>query len=128
MKKAINGLKEQTDMTIKVNLSVFERINFPSIMPSRGNTSAIELGLAIKRRIDFNAEEVKEYSIIKLPDGRTARNIEHDNKLREFRFEAYEILRIQEGARILEENEKVEERNLELVKKFMAIDVKRKAE
>lgn len=117
---------EDQDMAIKVTLSVIERIHFPSIMPQRGNTVSLELGLSIKKRVSFTPEEVKEYSIIYLPDGRTFRKSEKDNVLREFRFENYELLHIQQGARFLDENGMVEERNLELVKKFLAIKIKTK--
>lgn len=123
-KKTINP--EEPDMATKVVLTVLERILFPSIMPQRGNTVSLELGLAIKKRVSFTPEEVKEYSIVYLPDGRTVRKPEKDNVLREFRFENYELLHIQQGARFLDENRMVEERNLELVKKFLAIKIKTK--
>lgn len=124
MTKKINP--EDQDMATKITLSVIERIHFTSIMPQRGNTVSLELGLAIKKRVSFTPEEVKEYSIVYLPDGRIARKIEKDNVLREFRFENYELLHIQQGARFLEDNDLVEERNLELVKKILAINIKTK--
>lgn len=124
--KKLTPKPTEPDMVTKVTLSVPERIHFPSIMPQKGNTASVELGLAIKRRVSFTLDEMKEYKITPLP----GKIILWDPKApaREFRFENYELLHIQQGARFLEENELVDENNLELVKKFLAIVVKNKGE
>jgi hypothetical protein len=114
----------EEDMATKVILSVSERIHFPSIMPRSSNTAGIALGRAIKNRVMLTPDEIKEYDMRSLPDRRVAWNPKAP--AREFRFEDYELLHIQAGARFLEENELVEETNDELVKKFLAIVVKKK--
>lgn len=120
MKKKINT--EDQDMATKVTLSVLERIQFNTIMPRNGNTVSLELGLAIKSRVAFTPEETTEYKITPLPNNKIS--FDSTAPAREFRFENYELLHIQQGARFLEDNGLVEERNLELVKRFLAIVVK----
>jgi hypothetical protein len=46
--------------------------------------------------------------------------------LREFRFESFEITLIQEGVRILDGKKLIEPFNLDLAKKFRAINIKTK--
>lgn len=112
-------------MTTKVIMSVIERIHFSSILPRNGSIVEMELAENLSKRIAFLPTEIEEFEIVNLPDGRITWNI-LKAKLREFRFESFEITLIQEGVRILDGKKLIEPFNLDLAKKFRAIVIKPK--
>src|SRR5450759_5862098 len=90
---------KEVDMATKVVLSVMDRIHFPSLLPQSGSIVEMELSENLSKRISFTPEEIKEVEMANLPDGRIVWNAAKA-KLREFRFENFEITLIQEGIRI----------------------------
>ena len=112
-------------MATKVVLSVMDRIHFPSILPQAGSIVEMELSENLSKRISFAPEEIKEVEMANLPDGRIVWNAAKA-KLREFRFENFEITLIQEGIRILDEKKQIQPSNLNLAKRFKGINIKTK--
>jgi hypothetical protein len=124
MKKEV---KTSENMAIKVILSVPERVVFATLLPTEGSIVEMTLGKALIKRINLNEEEIKEYECVRLPDGRQTYN-KLKAKLREFRFETFEILFIQQGARSLDRQKRLTPFNYELAERFLAIAVKTKEE
>ena len=116
-------MKRKNAKTTMMALSVFERIHFESILPQNGTVAEMDLAVSLTKRVNFLPKEIEEYGIVNLPDGRTAW-IDKKAKSREFSFESYEMLFIQQGARKLEELKLVARYNKDLVKRFLAIVIK----
>jgi len=123
MKKTIE--KKEEDMLIKVNLSVLDRIHFESILPVQGSLSEMDLAEKLVNKVDFSDAEKKEYSIARLPNGMVAYNPQK-NELRQFRFESFELLYIQQGINEHDERKTLRRFNKDLAKKLRDIKVKAK--
>lgn len=124
MKKVI---KTEEEMTIKVNLSVFERIHFAELLPRSGSRSEMSLAETLTKRVGFTAQEIEEFKIVALSEKRVGWSAEKA-KLREFRFETFEILFIQQGAKYLDDSKQLTADNYKLADRLLAIAVKTKEE
>ncbi len=118
--------QENTDMSIKINLSVLDRIHFPALMPLRGSMAENALAEALSKRVIFTPAEIMEYKIALLPDGRTIWN-QGKAKLREFRFEKFEMILIQAGVRMHDEGRSIPRDANSLAEKLLSINVNDKA-
>ena len=92
MKKTIESPKA----SIKIKLSVRDRIHFYLLSPLQGSRVENALSQSINKRIDFTPEEKKEMEIIPLQGGRVVWNSSKE-KSKDFFFEPHEILLIQQG-------------------------------
>jgi hypothetical protein len=59
-----------------LTLSVRERLLLPGLLPSVGGRIEIIVVASLRRLFEFSAEEVEEYKLIDLPDGRVQYNPE----------------------------------------------------
>ena len=112
-------------MTIKVILTVPERVNFPSIMPLQGSLAEVDMINTLNERVKITEQEAEEYRYTTLLDGRFAYDATKARP-REFTFESYEILLIQQGISSHDERKTLRPWNAELAKKIKAIQVKSK--
>jgi hypothetical protein len=121
MKKSV---KENPDQKIKVSLSVPERFNLPALFPPRSSRMGNALSQSLRSKISFTPEEKKEYKIVMFPDGRYFYNPSKSRE-KEFTFEPFEILHIQQGISIhdLQETIADNEATTKLVEKIMALKV-----
>jgi hypothetical protein len=111
--------------TIKVILSVPERVNFPTIMPLEGSLAEVDLINNLNERIQLSEKEVEEFKFAWLPNGRFAydpvKGVDG-----EFTFESFEILLIQQGIAMHDARKTLKPWNANLAKKFKAIRVTEK--
>lgn len=121
MKKIIE--KKVDDMLIKVNLSVLDRIHFESILPVQGSLSELDLREKLVNKVDFSEKEKNDYMIERLPNGMVAYNAQK-NELRQFNFESFELLYVQQGINEHDERKTLRPFNKELAKKLREIKVK----
>lgn len=117
-------IKPAADTSIKMVLSVPERINFGSILPEDGDIVGLYLREALLKRVGFTQEEVKDYSIQWLDANQFKYNSLKPQ--REFRFEVFEMLFIQQGARVLNERKLLKPFNFRLAERMLAINIKSK--
>ena len=114
--------KPQEDMTIKLILSVAERLNMSVLKLPKGSMVENDMANAILKRIELTEGEKKEFAIVELPDGRIAWD-SGKAKLREFRLESYEMRLIQQGVKMLDEMKSIPGFANELAKKILEIKV-----
>ena len=125
MAKKIIPTKDEEMTVIKLALSLGERMNFNTIFPLEGSIAENALGEALSKRVDFSPAEIKEWQISVFPDGKYSFNPQKAQP-REFRFEPFEILYIQQGARFLEMDKKLRPFNYKLAERILSIKVKAK--
>ena len=124
MKKASIKLtpkpEKAVSKAIKINLSVTERLNFPSILPPSGSMIELDMAEALAKRVSITEKEYDEYEFKELSAGRIAYK-EHQ---RQFQFEPYEILLIQQGVRMHDTARTLSPKNKALAKRFLDIVTK----
>jgi hypothetical protein len=77
------------------------------------------------KRIEISESEKKEFGLINLPDGQIVWEIKKA-KLREFCFENFEMLLIQQGIRMHDESKTLLPENHNMARRLLAIMVKEK--
>lgn len=107
---------------IKVKLSVPERVNLPALLPPKGSLAGNALSNSLKKKIDFSQEEVRDFSLVYFGDGRYAYN-PSKCRVKEFTFEPFEILHIQQGIRMNDLMENIANVNQDLAEKILAIRI-----
>lgn len=130
VKKETTKNEEMTDMAKKMTLSISDRLNFPSLLPSQGKIVEMEIVRNLKERVKLTPAEIEEYEVRDISRGGFASVIWDGKKAkdREFRFENSEIEIIQKGIKKLDQDGEIQESNLDLAKKFKAIKIEKKEE
>lgn len=116
-------LKTEPVNNLKVNLSVAERINFGALLPPKSSLSGNALSKALIKRTSITPEEIREFDMVYLPDGRVIWN-KNKAKDKEFTFESFEMLHIQQGIRMHDMAQNINTENQDLAERIMAITVK----
>ena len=107
---------------VKVVLSVEERLYFPALKLPHGSMVENDMASALIARVAMTEAEKKDYEMEGLPDGRISWN-QQKAKLREFMFESYEILLIQQGIKMLDERKAIPSFANALAKKLLDVTV-----
>jgi hypothetical protein len=93
----------------------------------QGSLSEMDLREKLVKKVDFSETEKKEYFIERLPNGMVQYNPQKV-ELRQFSFESFELLYVQQGINEHDERKTLRPFNKELAKKLRDIKVKGKEE
>lgn len=122
MKKTPFKPKGPKETGKKMILSVQERYYFPTLLPSRGNVTELELKQALRKRISLTPQEIEDYEVRILSSGEVKAN--NQAASREFTFEPFELSFIIESVKMHNETRSLFEANLSLAKRFLNMKLK----
>lgn len=104
-------------MAKKITLSIYERLQFPSLSLQNGDKKDMLAVRIIEDKVKIPAKEQEEIELVQLPDGSTKWNgIKAKNK--EFSFEEIEIMYIQAGLAQTDSQRRLNRHNLDLYLKL----------
>lgn len=105
---------------VKLSLSLQERINLAALFPPKSSLAGNALSKALQKKVDFTPEEKTEFKLMFFPNGKYVYDA-HKAKDREFDFEPFELLHIQQGIRMHDMAETIDKVNQDLAERILSI-------
>lgn len=113
--------------TVKFSMSITERLSLQHLKISKGSIIENEMADSILKKINFSESEIKEFKMSNEPDGKIYWDVTKA-KNREFQFETYEVLLMQSGVRMHDEEHTIPSFANELAKRILGIELTTKKE